>query len=111
MVVTYVCRIRGILTQFAAATAANGTYLPIRGGADCENDATKIILQHESDTSFLSNLVQFISTLWLIITIDTPVSVAHRYRYAYTLPLLSGLIPRLQQQLLLWQIHNLCRVA
>ena len=41
MVVTYVCRIRGILTQFAAATAANGTYLPIRGGADCENDTIK----------------------------------------------------------------------
>ena len=86
MVVTYVCRIRGILTQFAAATAANGTYLPIRGGADCENNTIKIILQHESDTSFLSNLVQFIRTLWLIITVVTPISVAHRYRYTYTLP-------------------------
>ena len=47
MVVTYVCRIRGIFTQFAAATAANGTYLPIRGGADCENNTIKIISQHE----------------------------------------------------------------
>lgn len=29
-----VCRIRGMFTQFAAATAANGTNLPIKGGAD-----------------------------------------------------------------------------
>ena len=27
------CRIRGILTQFAAATAQKGTNLPIKGGA------------------------------------------------------------------------------
>ena len=26
---------QGMFTQFAAATAAKGTYLPIKGGADC----------------------------------------------------------------------------
>lgn len=70
MVVTYVCRIRGIFTQFAAATAANGTYLPIRGGADCENNTIKIISQHELN-----------QISWLIIAINTAISIAHKYRY------------------------------
>lgn len=34
-VLTYVCLMQGMFTQFAAATAAKGTYLPIKGGADC----------------------------------------------------------------------------
>ena len=41
---TYVCRIRGMFTQFAAATAANGTNLPIKGGADCKIKQSKLMV-------------------------------------------------------------------
>ena len=41
---TYVCRIRGMFTQFAAATAANGTNLPIKGGADCKINQSKLMV-------------------------------------------------------------------
>ena len=40
---------RGMLTQFAAATAAKGTYLPIRGGADYRiKEITFIVNQNRS---------------------------------------------------------------
>lgn len=36
--ISHLCRISGILIQFAAATAANGTYLCISGGAFYNED-------------------------------------------------------------------------
>ena len=33
-----------MFTQFAAATAANGTNLPIKGGADCKINQSKLMV-------------------------------------------------------------------
>ena len=33
-----------MFTQFAAATAANGTNLPIKGGADCKIKQSKLMV-------------------------------------------------------------------
>lgn len=43
---------RGMLTQFAAATAANGTNLPTKGGVDCE--INKITLNGKSKLKFIN---------------------------------------------------------
>lgn len=44
-VLTYVCLMQGMFTQFAAATAAKGTYLPIKGGADCRTTDVCILIK------------------------------------------------------------------
>ena len=36
---------QGMFTQFAAATAAKGTYLPIKGGADCRTTDVCILIK------------------------------------------------------------------
>ena len=36
---------QGMFTQFAAATAAKGTYLPIKGGADCRITDVYILIK------------------------------------------------------------------
>ena len=51
---TYVCLMRGMLTQFAAATAANGTNLPTKGGVDCK--INKITLNTQTAVINIINL-------------------------------------------------------
>ena len=45
-IVFYLCLVRGMLTQLAAATAMKGTQRARRGGADCKKEMILILLKH-----------------------------------------------------------------
>jgi hypothetical protein len=43
-------RMRGMFTQLAAATAANGTHRPIKGGMDCNETIVRFIVRSARKT-------------------------------------------------------------